>query len=463
MTDHARDAMAVLRRFVDANASQDVVAMMKCLSKGTLESGGFSGPMPGEFRFEFGEAEEQGAGVVIPMTVLAPGETPETPPTPVMALRCIMVEEEGEWKFDLASTMQPQMEAMESAMMDAMQQVGSAMGEAMGAMGGAIEGAMGEALGGGTGDGPTSLFTEEPLVFSGWEEAPGAYEPEELRELPEMTPLEITTRDVSDALGREVPVVADVKSLMDLFGETDPTKLMPWLDGEFTAGLGQAIALSPFADRLRRVRIEASLEWQFREMLLDGTELVYRADLRADEGWYRFRDELLTVIPPVLAALMVPEPEVPEGFTTLPTQAWGVTVTQFRERLAPRLMQRIATLTGGPVALDADWGNMVGEDTDGKRLQAWGLFPALAALATLVSSGEGPEPGSLRVIRLQDSFCDRRASFADGVLHLEMLLRQGEQGCFRPHELVGVLKGTPIEPGIVSSDGEASSEEASEG
>lgn len=439
MSTHSTDAMAVLRRFVEANASQDVPAMMKCLSKGTLESGGFSGPMPGAFRFEFGDAEEQGEQVIIPMTVLAPGEAPDTPPTPVMAMRCIMVREEGEWKFDLASTMQPQMEAMEGAMMEAMQQVGTAMGEAMGAMGAAL----GSALGGEPGD-EISAFTGEPMVFSGWEDAPGDYEADELRQLPELTLLEITTRDVSDALGRDVPVVADVQSLMDLFGETDPTKLMPWLDGEFTAGLGQAIALSPFADRLGRVRIEASPEWQCREMLLDGTELVYRADLRADEGWYRFRDELLTVIPPVLAALMVPEPEVPEGFTTLPTQAWGVTVTQFRERLAPRLMQRIATLAGGPVALDADWGNIVGEDTDGKRLQAWGLFPALAAMATLASSGEGLAPGALRVVRLEDSLCDRRASFADGVLHLQMLLRQGEQGCFRPHELVGVLKGTAI-------------------
>lgn len=443
MSSHVNDAMAVLRRFVDANAAQDVAGMMKCLSKNTLESGGFSGPMPGEFRFEFGEAEEQAPSVIIPMTVLAPGETPDTPPVPVMAMRCIMVQEEGEWKFDLASTMQPQMEAMESAMMDAMQQVGNAMGEAMGAMGAA----MGEALGGttdGEPEGEISPFTGEPLVFSCWEDAPGDYEADELRQLPEMTHLEITTRQVSDALGREVPVVADVKSLMDLFGETDPTKLMPWLDGEFTAGLGQAIALSPFADRLRRVRIEASFEWQFREMLLDGTELVYRADLRADDGWYRFRDELLTVIPPVLAGLMVPEPDVPEGFTTLPTQEWGPTITQFRERLAPRLMQRISTLAVGPVALDVPWGSMINEDTDGKRLQAWGLFPVLAALSALVSSGEAPRPGELRVIRLEDSLCDRRASFVDGVLHLEMLLRQGEQGCFRPHELVGVLKGTPI-------------------
>ncbi|MCE7974940.1 MAG: hypothetical protein DYG92_11565 [Leptolyngbya sp. PLA1] len=447
MTTRAHDAMAVLRRFVEANAHQDVPAMMGCLSRGTLESGGFSGPMPGAFRFEFGDAESQGEQIIIPMTVLAPGESPDTPPTPVMSMRCIMVQEDGDWKFDLASTMQPQMEAMESAMMEAMQQVGSAMGEAMGAMGEALGGVLGSEA-----EAEVSPFTGEPLVFSGWDDAPGEYEADELRQLPEMTHLEITTRDVSDALGRDVPVVADVQSLMDLFGETDPTKLMPWLDGEFTAGLGQAIALSPFADRLRRVRIEASLEWRCREMLLDGTELVYRADLRADEGWYRFRDELLTVIPPVLAALMAPEPEVPEGFTTLPTQAWGVTVTQFRERLAPRLMRRISTLAGGPVALDVPWGSMINEDTDGKRLQAWGLFPVLAALATLASTGEGLAPGALRVIRLEDSLCDRRASFAGGVLHLEMLLRQGEQGCFRPHELVGVLKGTAIEPTTASGD-----------
>jgi hypothetical protein len=69
--------------------------------------------------------------------------------------------------------------------------------------------------------------------------------------------------------------------------------------------------------------------------------------------------------------------------------------------------------------------------------------------------------GALRVIRSEDALCDRRASFAGGVLPLETPLTRGERGCFRFHELVGVMKGMPIEPAC-SSGSEAQPEERPE-
>ncbi|CAG0976953.1 hypothetical protein PHYC_01555 [Phycisphaerales bacterium] len=416
-------ALAALRAFTDANASGDVVGMMKLLSRSTLEAGGFSGPMPSDFQFAFGEPEAVDGAVVVPMEARPGGVGPES--DPVMAMRCIMVEEDGAWKFDLAATMQPQMEAMEAALREAGEQLGEAMGGAMSAMGEAIAGAMGG--------------EQVAEGASRWEDAPRGPGPEDLRELPELMRMEGASAAVTEAVGKDVPVLADMNGLLGLFGATDPGPMIPWLDNEFCAGLGPAIAAAGEVSKcVRSVRIEPATDWGEHFIALDGTDLVYRADMRSDDGWYRMREDLMRIIPGVVLGLAASEADVPEGRTSLPSKESGPTVTRYREAWAPRYMREISAAVDGAVALDADWESFFQEEEHGRGLAVWGLCRVVGAVA-LFNQAHPQAAGWLRAIRLRNGGSLESASFEDGVLTMGLVLHRGEGGCFYECRLAEVL------------------------
>lgn len=428
MSASTTPALAALRAFTDANARGDGPAMTALLSRSTLANGGFSGPTQGDFRYVFGEAEWEGESVVIPLEARAADAAPEDPP--MMAMRCVMVREDGAWKFDLAATMRPIEEAMDAALRDAAAQIGPVMSGAMEAVGDALA----EAL--------RSEFTGEELAPSAWEDAPGEVEADDLRPLPALVPLEGASAQVARVTGRAIPVLADVTGILALFNTDDAGPLMPWLNDEFCGGLGEAIAAGgDHAGLLRGVRIEPATDWNEHFLVLEGDILVYRADFRSDHGWYRTREDLLRIIPGVVAGLAGGPPDVPAGFTALPTNDTGPTVTRYREAWAPRLMRRISVAAGGPVALDADWGSFFDEASHGRGLALWGLVRVPGALALHAARG-GPMP---RAVRLRSGTHWRRASCAGGVLELELVVRDGPRGNCYEHEIAEVLAGATIE------------------
>lgn len=423
--DHAA-ALAALRTFTDANATGDTAAMVGVLSRGTLEAGGFSGPMPQDFQFVFGPPESDADRVIIPLGVFPAGAPLDG--DPMMALRCVMVQEGADWKFDLATTMQ-QMEAMIDA---AMQEVGTQIGAAMGGAMDAIGDSLGAALGG-----PTASPEElEPGV-----------EPfgiQDLQLVPELVRLEAATAAVSAAAGKDIPVLADMNGLLGLFGSTDPTAMTPWLDNEFCAGLGPAIAAAgDNALRLRSIRIDPANDHGEHFFAMDGADLVYRADPRYDDGWYRMQDDLLRIIPGVVLGMSLQDGDVPEGHTALPQNGFWPTVTRYRQAWAPRHMKDIRLMSGEPVALQADWESFYAESFDGRSLALWGLCRVPGAIALSMRDIDPPQ-GWLKAIRLMNGYDQKYAAFADGVLTMAIVGVENEKGCFYEHQLASVFAGEVI-------------------
>lgn len=446
-SERVAGAACVLGRFVEANGRQDTVEMMKCLTRRTLEAGGFSGPTPATVEFRMGTGGEEGERVVIPMSVVAAGEGSDG--SVLDEMRCMMVEEDGEWKFDLLATMAPKMEAMEATMRAAMGQLGDVMGEALGAVGEA----MGAAFGG-SASGLRSAFGDEELVPSTWDGASEVPGESEWRNLPTMTALpgltKAVTEAVAGAIGREIPVACDLTSLLGLFNAEDDGRLVPWLDADFCPGMASAVELATrvvpvAAGRLRSIRIEASSEWMERELLLDGPDLVYRVDLRNTDGWYG-GDELAERVPGVLAGLPERWEEYPRDRGVLPGKEGGATVELYRDVVAPRLMRRLSAMVGAPLALDVEWDRVVRDDRGIALLWTWGLARVVGAvgLAFPEGSGERAPEGWLRVVRLGFGYGERRAACVDGVLDMVISPYQGEKGCFSEQELCGVMFGESI-------------------
>lgn len=450
MSDARHDgALATLRRFVEANARQDNDAMKACLTRASLESGNFSGSTPPGVEFRLDAPEDEGGRVVIPLRVHSTEAPPDAPP--LDTLRCVMVEEDGEWKFDLLSTMSPMMEQMEQAMTAAMGQLGEAMGEAFQAVGEA----MGAALGAGSGGELTSVFTGEPLVLSTFEDAPDLPTEAELVAMPEVVNLPGLTASLSEVLGRHIPVGADVKGIMGLFGADDPTELMPWLENDFPRGLVAAIDVASRGvptetARLRAVRIEAAYDWMDRSISLDGPDLVYRADMRDPGGWYT-EDELGQIILGVIAGMPERAAEYPPGFGDQPRGEPMPSPDMLREVRTPREMRRLSRVLGNgqgtPIALDIDWTNLWPTDQFVRNWCVWGLPRLIGAVRLAYPEGAEPVPeGFIRVIRLNLGYGEREASLDGGVLSMTIQPIAGEKGCFYEHELCRALLGEPILP-----------------
>ncbi|MCY2929127.1 MAG: hypothetical protein NTV86_06455 [Planctomycetota bacterium] len=130
-------ARAVLQAFVDAGLARNEAGMKACLTRHTLESGQFNpDSAPEGLRFEVGDGQMEGPMAVITMKAF-PSDSPADA-APVMEMACLVVQEEGQWKFDLSGTMdrmmgglQQAMEQMAVSMGDAMKGIGEAMAEGL--------------------------------------------------------------------------------------------------------------------------------------------------------------------------------------------------------------------------------------------------------------------------------------------------------------------------------------------
>lgn len=432
MSDRIEEARAVLQRFLESNQRGDEEAMRSCLTRETLESGQFSGPMPGDMRFQMGPAEDTGESVIIPMR-MGPAEADDDG---LMEMRSVMVQEDGEWKFDLKATAEAQMAAMEEAMGAMAQQLGDAMGEAFESIGDALS----EAFGGGE---------EEPNAISMWEDAPMVPSEEELRWLPEMTVLSKFTEEVSNAVGEHVSVEADMPGLLERFQIDDEGRLLTWLEESFFEGMAEAIGEAagqlPVRGLLRNVRLEPVIEPMQRTLVLDGLDLVYRVDLREPGGWYDVK-ELRSILPGVLAGLDESAREWSQGRSTLPTAEHAPSLQAYQYGGAMRAMRQLCQRLGQPVALDVEWDGVYHND-HARSLPIWGVNRVVGAVTLAVQAmGEQPELGWLTAIRMQMGFepGNRQAVQENGVLSLRLVPTHGEQGCFYEHELFDVLMGNPV-------------------
>ncbi len=447
-TDRAAGATRVLQSFIDANGRQDAAAMIACLTRSTLEAGGFSGPTPPNVQFKIGDAAEVDGNITIPMHVMPVGD----PDAPVLdTLQCVMVEEDGQWKFDLLATIGPQMAAVEAAMDEAMGALGDAMGQAMGAVGDAMSAAFGE-----SGGANTSAFGDHEVVASTYDTAPEMPGDDEWIDLPELKTLPLLTAAVTEAcagvIGREVQVRCELTGLLGLFAaQDDGAVLINWLDTDFCPGLAAAVEVAtrgvPIESaRLRSIRIEASGDWMERSLVLDGPDLVYRVDLRQPDGWYS-SDELAGLIPGVLAGLPEQWSEYPEAMGTLPPNGYAASLDVYRDAVAPRLMRRICGLVGSPIALDVDWDGLGGDEQAIRGLWSWGLNRILGGVAIAYpEGGERPPEGWLRTIRIGFSVFehDLRAKCEDGVLDMVILPRYGEKGSLYEQAMCQVLCGDEV-------------------
>ena len=131
------EAIQVLKNFLAAAERKDEPAMKACLSRRTLESGTFNNAGPEGVNFILGEATLEGDKVVIPLRGVPIGGPADA--AAVMELPCLMVKEEGQWKFDLSASVERMMggsletvvETLTTAMAGAMEGIGKAMTEGL--------------------------------------------------------------------------------------------------------------------------------------------------------------------------------------------------------------------------------------------------------------------------------------------------------------------------------------------
>lgn len=432
-TDRIDGAVACMRAFIDANDRQDPDAMKACLTRQSREEEGFSGPAPGEVTFRMGEPEDQGDHVIVPIHVFAPGDENE----PVDQLRCIVVEEEGAWKFDLIRTLAPQMEAVEQALGEAMGQIGEAMGQAFSAIGDAF----------------TDAFGPDTTAPSTWEHVDLAPDQEELRTLDGLEILPKATQALSDALGRHVPCTCDLQGFMNAFGSLTSDAMLAMVDDEAVAALAQAMAdlapHYPLFSRIRAIRIEPAQYPSDRAFLADGPDLVYRFNPRSDQGVFS-PGEIATALPGAVAALAESQDGWPEGMSILPPRYSDVDRDRFRRTTAARMMRRIAACVRGPVALDAPWHDFERSHAIVPTLAEWSLNRVVGGLELARADGllDNKDDGWLSTVRIEfvDDPAQRDVTLSDGVLRLAVCPDAGEPGSVSEYDIYGVLDGQVFEP-----------------
>ncbi|MCX7050043.1 MAG: hypothetical protein NTX50_31740 [Candidatus Sumerlaeota bacterium] len=136
------EAMQALDRFLNASLRRDEEAMKSCVTRKTLELGKMHTQGPEGVRFIKGDARMEGDNAVMPIKAIR-NDAPDDEEA-VMEMDCVMAREDGEWKFDLLTTMDRLMGGSLDEVVNAMT---SQMAEAMKGVGEALAGGMQEAFG----------------------------------------------------------------------------------------------------------------------------------------------------------------------------------------------------------------------------------------------------------------------------------------------------------------------------
>jgi hypothetical protein len=224
------EALDVLRSFLDAGLRRDEPAMRACLTKKTLEAGQFDGSSPQGVRYVFGAAAMEGEAAVVPVRAFALEGPAEGDPAavPVMEMPCVMVQEEGQWKFDLVATTERMFSGgLETAMSDTV----AALGTAMEGITQQLGDVMREAFGG-------SSSGDEKKDAPHWLDAPLDIAPEELLPLPVFVPLPKVAAALSDACGSPVEALAAMNDLMRIFEADQRETLFTWFNEQLFEGFG---------------------------------------------------------------------------------------------------------------------------------------------------------------------------------------------------------------------------------
>ncbi len=433
-TDVSAGAIEVLRRFLDASLREDEQAMKACLSRQTLESGQMNSDGPEGVKYILGDAQIEGDHVVIPMKAV-PIDAGEGAPA-AMEMACIMVREDGAWKFDLATTMERLMGGGLGTMME---DVASKMAEAMQGMGEALATGLGAAFGESSG--------EEQK----WDQASLEVGEDEFLPMPEMTPLPKTQAAITEAVGSEVLVLTAMPDLLQTVGSNETDVLLNWFEDTLFAELAPSIARvaaqMPLAGRLRAVRIEAAKWSDDRCIGLDGSDLVYRMYLNNTDGYYSDAG-VSEILPGVLAGLPEQIDATLAGHRTLANDDEDPPVELYRERAVPRWMRRISELLGRNIRLEANWDDVSDTRTMGRQLSRWGLnrVHGAIALACLDAALRESLKSGLTTIRLVfgNNIGDRFAHYRDGILEVGLSWYHGEKCCFYEHDIARVLGGDEI-------------------
>jgi hypothetical protein len=441
MSQVPSDAIQVINDFLDASQRKDMKAMEACLTRQSLESGQFNGSGPEGVRMAVGETHMEGELAVVTVGTFPLDAPPDNPP--VMQMPCILIQENGQWKFDLAATME---RMMSGVLNSAVAQVADGMSQAMDKLGHAL----GDALGG-------SATAAAGETDPSWQQASLTPEADEIFPLPEMRRLPQTTLRVTPALGFDVPVDMNLGQLVaHLAGdELDNmvNQMADWFDGSFFGEwekIFQAVAASgvPVRNRLRTVRIEGIDRFENRIILLDGSDLVYRLNPTNAEGY--FSDDLITtLLPGVLAGLPAKIDSTIAGKRTLPLDSDRPTSEFYRQRWVPRWMRRISDLLDKPVALDVDWQSAADATNVGPQLPQWGLnrvYGALA-LACLDTARKDTLKRELSAIEIAvgSSVYKKFAKYESGKLSVGLCYYGGDTpGCYE-HEIAAALAGQAFE------------------
>lgn len=132
----------VLQAFLDAGTRGDLPTMQACVTRQTLGSGKLdASAAPEGMGFVMDEPRQDGDRVVIPIRAYPIGMPAEG--QPAFAMNCFMVQEDGQWKFDLPKSAEGMMAGLEAAMGE----IASAMGKAMEGVGKAMTEGLKEAFG----------------------------------------------------------------------------------------------------------------------------------------------------------------------------------------------------------------------------------------------------------------------------------------------------------------------------
>lgn len=435
------EATRVLRTFMEAGLRRDEATMRACVTRSTLESGQMEPDGgPEGVRFVLDDPQAEGDLLVIQARAF-PLEAPEGTP-PAFEMPCLMVKEDGQWKFDLDGSA----ERMMGGLTQAMGEMATAMGDAMKGIGEALADGLQQAFGESTDD-------ARPQAQD-WSEASLTPATVELLPVPMCWKnLPKTQAAIREALGSRVLVNAAMNDINQEAGSDDPDLLFHWFEDQLFAGwadmLLQISQSVPFAGRLRAIRIESATRAENRLLAVDGSDLVYRINLPHDEGFYQ-DDQAAALLPGVLAGLPKTIDSVVAGYRLMPLDEQAVDLEIYRRSTAPRYMRRIGELLRRHVALDANWADM-GESPDaGRVLTLWGLNRAFGgiAFACLDPARLNELSASLSGIRIVFRYdldaC--QATYENGVLELGLIPHcWAYRGCYE-HQIAAVLLGPVAKP-----------------
>lgn len=430
------EGIRVLEAFIDASKRKDLDGMKACLSRSTLESGSFNGDGPTGVDFIIGEPRLEGTQPVVPLRVVPEGAGPEG--ETIDELPCIMVEEDGAWKFDLDATMNLQMGDIQ----EMMEEVGKQMGAALGGIAEGIANAFNEAFG----------SDEQP---PNWSDAPDEPRDFELFDVPELTALPKIAAACSEAVGSPVEVLADVKGVLELYGSDEFETIFNWFDNDLMASwparLAEINGATGLKNRLRAIRLHSVWQAESRKMYVDGNDLVYCLDPRTQAGFYPEAD-VAEMLPGMLAGLPERINPAAAGKTEIPAMC-PPSIEDCKETAA-RWMKKISAVVGRDVALRIDWNRVQDAVPEKSTLYLWGLNRVYGGLVYACRDEQTREKlrTELRGIILEtESFAyHRKAKYEDGVLAITISPGDGERGCLYEHQIAHVLAGNPIESELES-------------